>query len=201
MRRPSSLARRREGGLVDEHRVRGVGGEAPLLGADQHDDGVGLQERHVRREHGGGLARGEVLDQVRGQQAAEQRSGLLPEELVDGERGQPRVAADLHGGGVVVDADAARGQVRQVAADATADVERAALPQQAAQVPPVGRLDVEDALPSGAGAGREAAGVGGGGGAAVGYGHVAHPTRGRRSNSAGRHCARARVAPRRSPGC
>ena len=180
MRSPSSSAERREGGLVHEHGVRGVGGEAALLRADQHDDGVRLEERHVGREHARGLARGEVLDQVRGQETLELRALGLAEELVDGERGEPGLAADLHRRGVVVHADAARGQVREVATDATADVERAALPQQAAQVPPVGGLDVEDALPAGAGAGREATGVGGGSRAAVGYGHAAHPTRGPR---------------------
>ena len=86
---------------------------------------------------------------MRGQETLELRALGLAEELVDGERGEPGLAADLHRRGVVVHADAARGQVREVAADAAADVERAALAQQAAQVPPVGGLDVEKRASSG----------------------------------------------------
>ena len=171
MRRPSSPASAGQRRLVHEHRVRRVGGEAPLLRADQHDDRVRLEERQVGREHAAASPGWQVLDQVRGQHPLELRAAVAAARNSSAVNAvQPGVAAHRHRGGVVVDADAPRREVDQVAADAAADVERAALPEEPVQVPPVGGLDVEDALPAGAGAGREASGVGGGSGAAVGYG-------------------------------
>src|SRR4051812_45475111 len=71
---------------------------------------------------------------------------LTGHEFVRGEGGEPAAARFLHGRLVVVDADAAAVEVLQVATDTAADVEDVT-EAEAAEVPPVRRLDVEQALP------------------------------------------------------
>jgi hypothetical protein len=129
-------------------------------GGDEHDRAAALHERQVRREDLDGLLGGDVLDDVRGEQRVEPvRLGVLAlVELLGGERGEPGRPARLDRRRVVVDADAVAVEVGQVASDAAADIQCEA-EVQPPDVPPVRRLDVEQAFPAGTGLALQPLGV------------------------------------------
>jgi hypothetical protein len=90
-----------------------------------------------------------VFQQVRGKEPVEATGLHLVRvlDLLDGQSTEAVSAAHGDRFGIVVDTDAGRVEVLEIAADTAPDVEDSAPAEETSQIPPIGSLDVEDPLP------------------------------------------------------
>src|SRR5205823_4773003 len=143
---PSHVGEAVEIGELD---VRAIGGVTAFLRADEDHPRTRCQVVHIAGQHLDRLGARHVFDQVRGEHPTETAGPRVfgAAELLGRERLQATLPADVDGTLVVVDADTARRKMGQVTAQPAAHVEYFAVAEQPANVPPVGRLHVEQTLP------------------------------------------------------